>query len=84
MAGRGGSRSGSGRPRGPRKATIERLITASEQIDHGRQTGDELAKDVLARLMKIAEVATSMHKPTSPAEIAAGQQPAGDWDKFGQ
>lgn len=69
------------------KATIERETAA--EIDRARQQNRELAKDVLERLMRIAEGAASLHKPPTGAEIAKamdrGQQPpTGDWGLFGE
>lgn len=66
----------------PNKATIERQIQAAREIDNARENGVELAKDVLNRLMKIAEGAAGLHRPqtTATGEIV---QNTGDWPLFG-
>lgn len=91
---KGGSKPGErrgGRQKGARnKATIQREIeagkAAAEAIDKARSGQIELAKDVLRRLMKIAEGITSLNRPTTVREIDAGTVPNkdGDWERFGQ
>ncbi len=72
-----------GRPMGSlNKATIEKQIQAAREIDRARETGEELAKDVLNRLMKLAEGAAAKHRPqtTASGEVVEG---TGDWALFG-
>lgn len=65
------------------KTTLEREAAAAVDAARGQQR--ELAKDVLERLMKVAEGATSLNKPTTQAELARGvaANPDGDWERFG-
>jgi len=85
---RGGARPGAGRRHGGKnRATIERELKAVAET--GNLQGRELAKDVLDRMMKLAEGAAGFHQPPSPSEIQAAQAegrqiPTGDWDRFGQ
>ena len=51
------------------KATLEREANAAAEIDRSRREDRELAKDVLDRLMRIAEGTASMHRPPSSAEL---------------
>jgi hypothetical protein len=74
----GGRREGAGRKRGGKnKRTVELELATAREIDSARISGRELAKDVLDRLMRIAEGAASLHKPNE-----AGQ--GGDWSLFGE
>lgn len=63
------------------KRTIEKEIQAAREIDRARENGEELAKDVLNRLMKLAEGAASLHRPqTADGKVVEN---TGDWEKFG-
>lgn len=64
------------------KATIERQIQAAREIDNARENGVELAKDVLNRLMKLAEGAAALHRPSTSADgkVVAN---TGNWGEFG-
>lgn len=87
MAGRGGPRPGAGRKPGtPNKATTERLLRAAQEIDSARRGEKELAKDVLERMMKLAEGAAGVNRPTTQSDINEGKQtnPDGDWNRFGE
>lgn len=84
--GNGGARPGGGRPKGSLgKRTLARYAQASKQIDEAREGKVELGREVLERMMKIAEGATGLHRPVTTAEMRAGreQNPDGDWDRFG-
>jgi ketopantoate reductase len=64
---RGGRKKGT-----PNKTTQERQINAAREIDRARKEGRELAKDVLERLMHIAEGATGVNRPTTQADLEKG------------
>ena len=64
------------------KATIEGEIQAAREIDRARESGEVLAKDVLNKLMKIAEGATGLHKPSVDVD-EKGKPVKGDWTMFG-
>lgn len=87
MAGKGskpGSNNGGGRKPGtPNKKTIEMAAIAAAQIDAARASGKPLAKDVLQKMMEIAEGATGLHKPQQGTDgrIIDG---TGDWPLFGE
>ena len=105
MAKRGGAREGAGRRFGSKnKTTRERELKAQAEaqrlIDAARDGKIELAKDVLERAMKVAEGATSLHRPPPPQEtmnlqaaenaLAAQEHRKprklylGDWPLFGE
>ena len=71
----------------PNKATLAAQRAAAQQvIDRSMAGKQELAIHVLEKLMKVAEGATSLHRPTTSQELQGGAtpNPDGDWDKFGQ
>ena len=78
-----------GRKKGtPNKATTERRLIAAE-VERRRAATSvgrprEMAIEKLARYGNMAEGAAALHRPTSPAEIAAGQapNPLGNWTEF--
>jgi hypothetical protein len=67
------------------KRTTEALLKAAQTIDAAREGRIELGKDVLDRMMKLAEGAASVHRPWTQADVDAGRAAAvgGDWDRFG-
>lgn len=76
-----------GRQRGTlNKATLEKLAVAAQTIDSARRGETELAKDVLERMMKLAEGAAGVNRPVTAADVAAGRQqnPEGSWERFGE
>lgn len=87
----GGPRPRSGRPKGLRnKATVERELQAARAVtaavETGKLDGQELAKDVLGRFMRLAEGAAGEFAPTPSAQLAQGkaENPNKDWDRFGE
>lgn len=79
-----------GRAKGVKnRATVERELKAAAEAAAIQGEGRELAKDVLARMMKLAEGVAGLHRPPSPIEVDAAEAegkaiPEGDWDRFGQ
>lgn len=80
-----------GKPKGTKnKSTIERELQAArdlvEQVKTGKLDGQELAKDVLGRFMRLAEGAAGEFMPTPSAQKAQGkpENPNKDWDRFGE
>lgn len=83
----GGRRENAGRKSGGKnKATIERELIAARQIDDARNSGKPLAKEVLQKLMEIAEGATGVNRPTTQSDLLNGKpaNPDGSWDRFGE
>jgi hypothetical protein len=69
-----------GRQRGTKnKATVEREINAAAVIDRARREGRELAVDVLEKLMKVAEGAAAINRPTEQKKYKDG-----DWKLFAE
>ena len=88
---RGGSKPGAGRggrkPGIKNKLTIEREALAAQAIIDGakKHGAPVIGKDVLERLVRVAEQAVYLHQPTTEAEKLKGVQPNpdGDWERFG-
>lgn len=82
---RGGKQKGS-----KNKATIERELQAAraltEAVATGKLDGQELAKDVLGRFMRLSEGAAGEFMPTPSAQLKQGkaENPNKDWDRFGE
>lgn len=58
------------------------LEEARQLLDDAKAGKIELAKDVLQRMMVLAEGATGVHRP-NPEEVAAGAKEKGSWELFG-
>ena len=79
---KGGARQGAGRkPGGKNKATIEREIVAAQAIDASRQGTVRLGKEVLAKMMDVAEGAAALHRPQPPE--AGEKVDQAQWNLFG-
>lgn len=81
-----GERRGGRRPGSRNKATVERELQAGVAqvvIDANPATSPiELAKDVLGKMMKIAEGAAGLFQPKNPE--SGRLEGIEDWDRFGQ
>lgn len=78
-----------GRPKGSRsRATIEKEIKLAAAVIDGATKPNAaplLGKDVLERMMRLAEGATALHRPTPKRDVLLGakENPDGSWEKFG-
>lgn len=76
MVARGGARPGAGRPRGPSKATLEKVLIAERAIVTAQAFGKKLAKDILDDFMQLFAGMAAAYQPLPPNVVASeGRKP---------